>query len=159
MSTPSLAALLAAALVCAGCSPKTREYDASVELRRLDVIRLDQAGKPLTMDVEFEWATCPGEQREVIRGDAAFADCMTQHKVGEKLPVRVRWSAEASGGHDWDVIQIGSCRRPTDTDDETSFDMVHECAPINEHGVNIGFHCDHLPHKELLARCPWFDRY
>lgn len=123
------------------------------------MIRTDQAGAPQTMDIEFEWSSCPGDQREVIRGDAAFAACMVAHKAGEKLPVRVRWGADTKGGHDWDVIQVGPCLRPIDTDDETSFDMVHECAPINEHGVNIGFHCDYVPHKELLARCPWFDRH
>ena len=157
---PPRSIALIAVLACAGCGAKTREYDATVELRRVDVIRTDQAGQPQTMDIEFEWATCPGEQREVIRGDATFAACMlAAHKAGEQVPVRVHWGSDANGGHDWDVIQVGACKRPVDTDDETSFDMVHECSPINEHGVNIGFHCDYNPRKELLAKCPWFDRH
>lgn len=142
----------------AGCSEKTHVFNSEVQLGRVEVVHRDPQGKTATLDIEVEWTQCPGEQREVIRGDAAFAECMAKHATGAKLPVVVDWQKEASGRWDWDILQIGDCKRTPEGHDDSSFDMVQECETLKEHGEAVGFLCNRVPHKELLAKCPWFKR-
>jgi hypothetical protein len=54
---------------------------------------------------------------------------------------------------------MGSCKRPPDDDDLSSFDTVQECEPILVNGVNEGFKCNRIPNKDLLKKCPWFARH
>jgi hypothetical protein len=151
-------ALLAVFLVLlAGCK-RDKWYDAKVELTRVQNIRQDATGKPTDMDVELSWFECPGTQIEVIRGDAAFAECMKKYKVGDKVPVRVQYHWDSHGFWDWDIHEMGGCKRPPDPEDLSSFDTVQECEPIIVNGVSEGFHCNRIPQKELLKKCPWFGR-
>ena len=143
----------------AGCKAKPKLYDAKVKLNRVAAIRFAADGKALDADVEFDWFQCPGSQVEIIRGDAAFAECMKQYKAGDEVAVKVDYHWEKSGHYDWDITEMGGCKRPPDEDDLSSFDTVQECEPIIVNGVNEGFKCNRIPNKALLAKCPWFGRH
>ena len=160
MSRPTLLALalaLATAALSASCKPKHVDYTSTALIGRVTVIRTDDKGAPLTGDVEVDWDDCPGDQKEVIRGDAAFVACVSKLPINSKQSVKVRWSA-GEQAHDWEILALGPCPRTPDPDDETSFDMVQECEPVVEHGANVGFHCNRVPKKALVAKCPWFKR-
>ena len=94
----------------------------------------------------------------MVRGDAAFAACMQKHAIGANLPVVVDWQREASGRYDWDLLEIGGCKRVPEGHDDSSFEMVQECEVLKEHDEAVGFRCNRVPHKELLVACPWFRR-
>jgi hypothetical protein len=155
----SLAAFAALAVSLAGCGKKTKSYVANVEIQRFDM-RADDKGKPLSADLEFSYFECPGTQIEVIRGNGEFATCMKKHKLGDKVPVKIEhhWS-DADGAWDWDVLEVGECKRPYEEGDEASFDTVQECEDIKAHGATVGFHCNRIPQKALLEKCPWFGRH
>jgi hypothetical protein len=139
---------------------KTRHYDATVKLNRVAAIRTTDDGKPLDVDVELDWFQCPGTQIEIIRGSAEFAECMKKYKVGDEVKVAIDYHYESrKGAWDWDIVEMGGCKRPADDDDLSSFDTVQECEPIIANGVNEGFTCNRIPQKALLAKCPWFARH
>jgi hypothetical protein len=140
-----------------GCKPKHATFSSSVEIRKLVVVRKDDQGQPQTSDVEIEWTDCPGDQHELLRGNTAFTKCLMTQPVHQKLPVQVTWSSDEAG-HDWEIVAIGPCARVPDKDDETSFDSVQECHDVVEHDAVVGFQCDRVPHHELVAKCPWFQR-
>lgn len=154
-----IAALGVVALTTSAGCKKTKWYDSKVKLTRIQNIRADASGKATDTDIEFSWDECPGTQIEVIRGDAAFAECIKKYKVGDLVPVKVEHHWENKGNWDWDVHQFGDCKRPPDEKDLSSFDTVQECEPIVVNGVKEGFHCNRIPQKELLKKCPWFGRY
>ena len=143
----------------AGCKAKPKMYDAKVKLNRVSAIRFAADGKPVDTDVEFNWFECPGEQIEIIRGDVNFAECMKKYKVGDEVPVKVDYHWDNSGKFDWDITEMGGCKRPPDDDDLSSFDTVQECEEIVVNGVNEGFKCNRIPNKALLKKCPWFARH
>jgi hypothetical protein len=160
--TRAIVVILAAivlGLFATGCSKKSKWYEAKVRLNRVQNIRFDASGKPTDCDIEFDWFECPGSQIEVIRGDAAFAECMKQYKAGDEVKVKVEHHHDKRGFWDWDVHEFGGCKRPPDPEDLSSFDTVQECEPIVVNGVNEGFKCNRIPQKDLLKKCPWFGRY
>jgi hypothetical protein len=146
---------VAGVLALVACSEKEQTYQTSVQIARTQVVK-SPAGK--VIDVELEYADCPGEQQEIFQGDAAFADCIARYKVGEKVPATVVWSRLPDGHYDSEVEKVGECPRKRDANDERSYEVVHECKDIVVNGVIIGFHCDRKPTPELLAKCPWFRR-
>lgn len=152
------AALVALTILALACSKKTKWYDTQVAITRVDAVRKDAQGKARDVDVEFTYPDCPGEQVEIIRGDAAFAQCLSKYKVGDKVPVRIEYHWLEEGYWDWDIHEMGGCKRPPDPEDTASFDTVQECEPITVNGVEEGFVCNRLPQKALLAKCPWFGR-
>ena len=146
-------------LFACGCHSGNKSYQSRVEMTRFDVVHRDDAGTPLTGDIELEWTDCPGEQREITRGNQAFVECMAKYKPGDQLPVQVDWGWDApSEQYDWDITKVGDCTRPPEAHDEASFDMVQECETLKEQGVPVGFHCSRVPKHELLEKCPWFRR-
>ncbi len=154
-----LALVFVTAIVTTGCKSKSKWYDANIELNRISPIRFSSDGKALDSDVEFSWFECPGEQIEIIRGDTDFGECMKKYKRGDKLPVKVEYHWDSRGFWDWDIHEIGGCKRPPDPDDQSSFDTVQECEPIIVNGVQEGFVCNRIPQKALLKKCPWFARH
>lgn len=145
-------------LSLASCRKKTAWYTTNVEIDRIEVVRRDAQGKALDVDVEFTYPDCPGEQMEIIRGDANFAACIANYSKGATVPVKILHHQDKQGFYDWDIHQMADCARLPDDDDEASFDTVQECSPILVNQVPEGFVCNRIPHKELLAKCPWFDR-
>ena len=145
----------ASVLVFTACSHKPQRFETNVELARVEVVKT-AAGR--WIDVELEYADCPGEQREIFQADAAFADCLSKYKPGEKVAATIIWSQEADGHYDSEVERVGDCHRKRDALDERSYEVVHECEDIVVNGVNVGFRCVRKPSAELLSRCPWFRR-
>lgn len=145
-------------LTALACSKKVRHFESKVKIERFDIVRKDEKGTPLDGDVEFQYPDCPGEQIEVIRGGAEFTACMSKYKVGAEVPVKIEQRYLPAGFWDWDVVEMGGCKRPPDPEDEASFDTVQECEDIVVNGVKEGFVCDRLPKKKLLEKCPWFAR-
>jgi hypothetical protein len=98
------------------------------------------------------------------------------------LGVKDDYHWDHKGFYDWDVTEMGGCKRPPDDDDQSSFDTVQECEPIVVNGVEEGFKCNRIdtvqecepivvngveegfkcnriPQKALLKKCPWFARH
>jgi hypothetical protein len=149
---------ISAVMVAAGCHDKPRDYTAQVRLTRIDPVRKDPAGRPLTLDVQMSYDDCPGTQIEVIRGGADFAACFAKHTVGQRVPAKIHWYFHQDGTYHWEVHALGGCARPPDPNDEASFEDVRECADLVVNGVAVGFRCNELPQKHLLDKCPWFRR-
>jgi len=156
----SLRALLVAVLAfgLGGCH-RPQHYDATVEITRVSPVRKDENGRVLTLDIEFSYFECPGTQLEVVRGDAAFADCMATHKVGDKLPVSITRTWASEGVYVWNVDRIGACTHPKDPSDEASYALVRECDDWTVNGTKVGFQCRYMPEKHLVDKCPWFRRH
>jgi hypothetical protein len=150
--------MLASSALGAGCKSKPTWYDTEVELVRFDIVRRDAQGTPVTADVEISYASCPGYQHEVMRGPSAFATCMEKHRVGEKLPAKIRWYFGEKGYYEWEVHQLGDCKRPPDAEDEASFSIIRDCEDWKVHNASVGFRCKYLGKETLNAACPWFRR-
>jgi hypothetical protein len=159
--TRSRTALTVAAFCCllvTGCRAKPTWYESRVELVRYDVVRRDAEKKPVTADVEISYAACPGYQHEVMRGPAEFATCMQKYKIGESLPAKILWHFGAHGYYEWEVHELGDCKRPPDPEDEASFSIIRDCEDWKVHGASVGFRCKYLGKETLNAACPWFRR-
>jgi hypothetical protein len=148
-------ALVLAALPLVACH-KAKRYDATVEVLRVAAIRRDEAGNPLTTDVEFSYTECPGSQMEVIRGGKEFSECVRNLKVGDKVKVKLEHKWDPEGYYDFDVYELNGCERPPDLNDEASFKMVRDCSDWNVNGARVGFQCDYAHKKALNKKCPWF---
>jgi hypothetical protein len=149
---------VSASMPATGCQSKPAWFESEVELVRFDVVRRDAEGKPVTADVEISYASCPGYQHEVMRGPAEFGTCMQKHKIGDKLTAKILWHYGDRGYYEWDVHQLGDCKRSPDPDDEASFSIVRDCEEWNVHDAPVGFRCRYLGKEKLNATCPWFRR-
>ena len=146
----------ATALAClAGCSRESHRYETTVQIVRTETVK-DRAGT--VIDVDLEYADCPGDQREVFQADAAFAQCLARYKNGEKIPASILFQQMPDGHFDSEIEKVGECHRTRDSQDERSYEIVHQCRDLKVNGIVIGFRCDRKPSKELLAKCPWFRR-
>lgn len=158
MGRRSFAVLVLAGTLVAACH-RTKSYDAKVEVTRTTPVRKDEAGKVVTLDLEYTFSDCPGAQVEVIRGDAAFAACAGKYKVGEKIPIKLDHQWDPEGHYEWVVRRVGDCAREPDPNDEASFALVRECEDWAVNGTRVGFECKYIPEKKLLEKCPWFRRH
>lgn len=156
-STLVLFALAGVVFGSAHCS-REKTFTSSVEILRYAPVRTDASGKTIVADVAIRYSDCPGNQQEVVRGGAEFAACMANQKVSSKVPVSLNWYKDKNGYHSWDVTEIAGCKRPPDPNDLGSFETVQECEDVAVHGVVTGFRCKKLPEKQLVAKCPWFQR-
>jgi hypothetical protein len=138
-----------------GCSRESRRYDTTVQIVRTETVK-NRGGT--VIDVDLEYTDCPGDQREIFQADAAFALCINRYKFGEKVQASVLFTQMRDGHFDSEIEQVGECRRSRDSQDERSYEIVHQCHDLKVNGVVIGFRCDRKPTRELLAKCPWFRR-
>jgi len=150
----------AALLSIAGCERGAHaSYEPQVKISRLSVVRRDAAtGGAVTIDVELSFVHCPGEQLEVVRGGAEFAECIARYRAGDEVPIRLVTRPSKDGHLAHDVTMIGGCARPPDPADEGSFLTAQECVDVNVHGARVGFRCDRVPRRHLTKLCPWFAR-
>jgi hypothetical protein len=142
----------------ASCGSRPREYNANVKIVRLEIIRKDDQGTPLTTDVEMSFEECPGEQRKTIRGDRSFSECILRHKADEMVPIKIAHHADEHGEMRADITDIAGCFHRNDPNEAASFEVVQVCSDMIVNSVKVGFHCDRKPSKELLDKCPWFRR-
>lgn len=147
-----------AGLAASGCH-KSRAYETEVEITSLRVVRKDEAGKPLTSDLELSYVSCPGTQMETIRGDASFSTCLARYSVGNKVKVKLEHHWSDNGNYVWTVHKIGECDRVVDPNDEASSAFIRECDDFNVNGAKVGFRCDLKAEKALTDKCPWFRRH
>jgi hypothetical protein len=142
-----------------GCHQRPKTYEPEVWVTRVSVVRKDESGKPITIDVELDYPPCPGEQKEVVRGNADFAACVSKFKVGDRTKAKVVHSWDPGGYYRWDVVDVGGCAREPEPFDEASFAMIRECEDWIVNGATVGFKCNIAPEKKLLKACPWFARH
>ena len=136
----------------------SKKYEATVEVSRIATVRMDEAGRPLTLDLEISYSECPGAQMEVVRGGAEFAACVGKLKVGDKVKVAIDHEWAAEGHYKWVVRQVGDCTRVPDPSDDASYAMVRECDDWTINGTRVGFQCKYIPEQKLVDKCPWFRR-
>lgn len=122
-----------------------------------EVVEVDDKGAPKVVDYELEWDPCPGDQFQVIRGDATFAQCMAKYDVGELVHVKVAHMWDTRGFYFWDLYEIGDCARTMERQ-EGSFEKSQECSDVSAYGTNVGFECKRRPEAKLLQICPWTAR-
>ena len=137
---------------------RSKQYESTVEVTRVQSVRKDENGVPITLDFEMTYVDCPGTQTEVVRGDAAFAACVTKYKVGDKVKVAISHDWAPEGLYKWTIRKIGDCERIPDANDEASYALVRECDDWVVNGSKVGFQCKYLPDKQLVDKCPWFRR-
>jgi hypothetical protein len=152
-----MALVAASAIPLLGCH-RPKEFEANVEITRTAIIRKDESGVPLTSDAEFSYVECPGTQIEVIRGGKEFSECLKKYKVGDKVKVKMTYAWDAEGFWDYDVHDLGDCKRPPDPNDEASYKMVRDCSDWNVNGTRVGFQCKYTDKVELNKKCPWFKK-
>jgi hypothetical protein len=150
--------LLPLMIFLAACQSGPKEYSSNVKITRMDVVRRDASGAPVTTDVEVSYEECPGFQHEVVRGGREFSVCMQKYKLDQVVPVKIVHAPADSGYLDSKIHAIGDCPRPPDPRDEASFQVVRDCTPLLVNGVEVGFECKYLGKKELNKKCPWFRR-
>jgi hypothetical protein len=119
--------MLAATL--AGCHPSER-FESVGQIVHSEVIEADDKSKPLVHEIEFEWSPCPGDQFQVVRGGAEFAECVKQYAVGEMATIHVQRFGDGRGYYRWDVTRIGECERPMQPDAEGSYEKSAECTDV-----------------------------
>lgn len=150
--------LVVASLPLIGCH-RTKTYEANVQVTRVHATRKDEAGNPLTTDLEFTFVECPGTQVEVVRGGKEFSDCVKKLNAGDKVKVKLVHKWDAEGFYDHDVVQVNECKRPPDPNDEASYKMVRDCSDWNVNGARVGFQCNYADKKDLNKKCPWFSKH
>lgn len=151
-------ALGAIAVASTAACHRPKHYDTDVEVTRVSVVRKDDAGKPLTLDLEVAYSECPGNQIEVIRGGPDFAACAGKYKVGDKVRIGIDHEWGSEGHYKWTVRKVGDCTRVADPNDEASYAMVRECDDWTVNGSKVGFQCKYVPEQNLVDKCPWFKR-
>jgi hypothetical protein len=157
MSRRAVIVMLASAFVLVACH-RTTHHETEVSITRIATVHEDETGKPVTLDLELSFSECPGSQTEVIRGGAAFAGCVAKHDVGDRVTVAIEHTWDDDGFYRWTVTKVGGCARVPDPSDEASFAIVRECEDLTVHGARVGFQCNYIPDKQLIAKCPWFAR-
>lgn len=146
------------AVLTTGCTKPERHFESVVQVTRLEVLEEDDNGKAIQAEVEFEWDPCPGDQFQVVRGSADFAECMKQYPVGDIVSVSVKQWWDTRGYFTWDIERVGDCRREIDPDEEGSYEKSQECHDVKLQGVVYGFACSKKPDGKLASICPWMKR-
>lgn len=152
-----LSVTLALAAALAGCHP-TERYESVGQLIQNDVIEVDDKGKALVQEVEFEYDACPGDQFQVVRGGAEFAECMKKHAVGDMISVGIVHFWDERGYYRWEVTRVGECDRPPQPEAEGSYEKSQECTDVKHYGQVVGFTCNRKPFARLVEICPWMAR-
>lgn len=149
----------AALFLLAACSHKSERYKTNVEVLQTQVFGAERAEAPSIMDLDLLYADCPGRQRNVIRGDKAFATCAQKYKKGDRLEVDVKtdWRADR-GEYRSEIVKVGDCERTVDPKDEASYEVVQQCDDLVINGVSMGVHCDRTRNAAVVAKCPWLRR-
>lgn len=152
--------VLAAAVVLllASCSHRERRFESVCQIVRTSEVEEDETGKVTQFDVEMEWDPCPGDQFQVVRGGAEFAECMKKHEAGEYVPVKVVQNWDTRGYYVWDVEQVADCPRPPQPGVHGSYEKSQECNETKAHGHTDGFACSRKPFRQLISICPWMAR-
>jgi len=157
MPRPSLLLAPALAAILAGCHSNER-FESVGQLVHSEVIEVDDKGKTTLHEIEFEWDACPGDQFQVVRGGAVFAECIKEHAVGEMVSIEVLHYWDGRGYYRWEVTRVAGCDRPPQVEAEGSYEKSQECNDVLHHGQKVGFYCNRKPLAKLVDVCPWMAR-
>ena len=133
-----LAALAFSALAC---GERLERFESVCQIVRRDEVELNDKGETESVDIEFEWDACPGDQFQVVRGGKEFAACMQKYDVGKRAPVFIKHWWDERGYFDWDVYMIGDCIRFIEESSEGSYEKAQECEDEDMYGKVTGFSC------------------
>jgi hypothetical protein len=160
MSPGLLRALcVAACIVPAGCGDRAPTYKTTVTLLHVHPFGSDLQAPTMTA-VEFAYSECPGNSKQLVRGDKSFAQCSKGWKVGDKIPAEVKLVyLEDLDEYQSDVTKLGACPIQVDLRDEANYESVEECKEIKASGSVVGVRCHHHLPDQTLAKCPWLRTY
>ena len=162
MTPAKIASFIVLATSIAACKGRhgAKQYEAEVILDRITVVTKDDNGKPRATDVEFTYASCPGDEEESIRSGPDFSSCVMRYAPGTRVKAKIdrAWDSEKDH-YVWHVVELGDCKRTIDPKDDASFAVIRDCSPYEVSGVQVGVECRLAPSKELVAACPWFARH
>jgi hypothetical protein len=154
--TIASAALLALSAIA--CGERLERFESVCQIVRQDEVEVDDRGEAESVDVEFVWDSCPGDQFQVVRGGKDFAACMKKYEVGERAPVFVKHWWDERGYFAWDVYMIGDCVRYIEENSAGSYEKVQECSDDDMYGKITGFWCRRRSFENMAAVCPWLAR-
>lgn len=141
-----------------GCGERLERFESVAQIVRRDEVEVNDKGQTESVDIEFEWDACPGDQFQVVRGGQEFAECMKKFDVGKRAPVFVKHWWDDRGYFDWDVYMIGDCIRYIEESSEGSYEKAQECSDEDMYGKVTGFSCRRRSFEKMAATCPWLAR-
>lgn len=145
-------------LIAASACAKPTDYETQVQVVRKVPVERDDKGAAHAVDLELAYVDCPGSQTEALRADEAFATCVAGLKTGDRTKATVRHRPRNDGRWESVIVKVGGCDRVAEADDPASFTLARECTDLRVNGVVVGFECNYLPERALVAKCPWFRR-
>ncbi len=154
----TLLGLIALPLTLTACGERLERFESVCQIVRRDEVELNDRGEAESVDIEFEWDACPGDQFQVVRGGKDFAACMKKYDVGRLAPVFVKHWWDDRGYFAWDVYEIGDCVRYIEESSQGSYEKAQECADQDMYGKITGFSCRRRSFEGLVATCPWLAR-
>src|SRR6267142_3922303 len=107
----SFAVMAVLLLPLSACGERLERFESVCQIVRRDEVEVDDKGETESVDIEFEWDPCAGDQFQVVRGGKEFAACMKKFDVGKRAPVFVKHWWDERGYFAWDVYMIGDCVR------------------------------------------------
>jgi hypothetical protein len=141
-----------------GCGERLERFESVCQIVRKEAVEVDDKGEEESIDVEFEWDPCPGDQFQVVRGGREFAACMKKYDVGQRAPVFVKHWWDELGYFNWDVYIIGDCLRYIEESSAGSYEKTQECEPQDMYGKITGFSCSRRSSPTMGSICPWLSR-
>ncbi len=151
-------ALAVLAFSALACGERLERFESVCQIVRRDEVEVNDKGETESVDIEFEWDACPGDQFQVVRGGQEFAQCMKKFDVGKRAPVFVKHWWDERGYFDWDVYMIGDCIRYIEERSEGSYEKAQECSDEDMYGKVTGFSCRRRSFENMAATCPWLAR-
>lgn len=135
-----------------------KRYTARVSIQHLELFGKDKTA-PVLMDIRLKFVDCPGDARQVIRGDKTFSRCGAKLKKGDVVeaelvstyrPEREQYRSE--------LVRLGGCPITLDPKEEANYEMIQTCTDLKASGATVGVRCDRKRSPELLKKCPWLRR-
>ncbi|MCS6899589.1 MAG: hypothetical protein RMJ98_07735 [Myxococcales bacterium] len=146
-------------LTAVGCREKSPTYKTTVTLLHVHPFGSDPQA-PTMVAVEFAYSDCPGNSRQLVRGDKTFAQCSRGWKIGDRLPAEIKHVyLEELAEYQSDVIKLGACPIQVDLRDEANYETIEECKEILASGSVVGVRCHHHLSDDAIAKCPWLRNY
>lgn len=152
------AAVAALTLPITACGERLERFESVCQLVRRDEVEVNDKGETESVDLEFEWDACPGDQFQVVRGGKEFAACTKQYEVGKRAPVFVKHWWDERGYFAWDVYRVGDCLRYIEESSAGSYEKVQECSDDEMYGKVTGFSCQRRSFENMASICPWLAR-
>jgi hypothetical protein len=154
----SFAVMAMSLLPLSACGERLERFESVCQIVRRDEVEVDDKGETESVDIEFEWDPCAGDQFQVVRGGKEFAACMKKFDVGKRAPVFVKHWWDERGYFAWDVYMIGDCVRYIEESSAGSYEKAQECSDDDMYGKVTGFSCRRRSFETMATTCPWLAR-